>query len=137
MPNWPGHWDVIFNADEEHPFRLITPPARRFLNTSFTQSPHSLKGEIQPCVHINPDDAAQYKLRDNQTVILGNKQGEVHLQAKFSDRIKPGVLETRGIWPGTAFANGQGINTLISAESPYPDGGAAFHDCAVWLKLVS
>ena len=134
MPRWPGHWDSIFNADETHPFRLITPPARRFLNTSFTQSPHSLTGEKQPCVHINPSDANAYKLQDNQTVILGNKQGEVHLQAKFSDRVKPGVLETRGIWPGTAFENGQGINTLISAESPYPDGGAAFHDCAVWLK---
>ena len=136
MPEWPGHWDSIYNADETHPFRLITPPARRFLNTSFTQSPHSLKGEIRPCVHINPKDAEHYRVRDQQMVVLGNLQGQVELTAQISDRVQTGVLESRGIWPGTAFKDGMGINTLVSAKSPYPDGGAAFHDCAVWLKPV-
>ena len=136
MPEWPGHWDSIFSADETHPFRLITPPARRFLNTSFTQSPHSLNGEKQPYVHISPADADDYQIRDNQSVVLGNSQGEVHLQARITDRVKPGVLEVRGIWPAAAFINGVGINTLISAESPLPEGGAAFHDCAVWLRVL-
>jgi anaerobic selenocysteine-containing dehydrogenase len=137
MPSWPGHWDAIFSADETHPFRLITPPARRFLNTSFTQSPHSLKGETQPYVHINPKDAKTNSIHDEQMVVLGNQQGQVELRALISDRIQPGVLESRGIWPGTAFKDGMGINTLISAKSPYPDGGAAFHDCAVWLKAAT
>ncbi|MFT5115095.1 MAG: anaerobic selenocysteine-containing dehydrogenase [Parasphingorhabdus sp.] len=137
MPAWPGHWDTIFNADETHPFRLITPPARRFLNTSFTQSPHSLKGEHQPCVHINVVDAEMYGVQDEQIVVLGNVQGQVEIKARISDRIQPGVLESRGIWPGTSFKGGTGINTLISAKSPCPDGGAAFHDCAVWIKLVN
>ncbi len=136
MPEWPGHWDIIFNADEDHPFRLITPPARRFLNTSFTQSPHCLKGEKQPCVHIHPIDAKAHKVANNQTVVLGNQQGEVELKALVSERVQVGVLEARGIWPGIAFKNGLGINTLISAESPYPDGGGAFHDCAVWVKAL-
>ncbi|MFT5608084.1 MAG: anaerobic selenocysteine-containing dehydrogenase, partial [Parvicella sp.] len=136
MPAWPGHWDIIFNANEAHPFRLITPPARRFLNTSFTQSPHSLKGEKEPGVHINPEDAQRLNIINDQQVVLGNYQGEVELKALVSERAQAGVLEARGIWPGTAFKNGMGINTLISAESPYPDGGAAFHDCAVWIKTA-
>jgi anaerobic selenocysteine-containing dehydrogenase len=68
---------------------------------------------------------------------LGNVQGQVEINAKISDRTQPGVLESRGIWPGTAFKGGTGINTLISAKSPYPNGGVAFHDCAVWMRVVS
>ena len=33
-----------------------------------------------------------------------------------------------------AHANGNGINTLIGSDPVKPFGGAAFHDCAVWLR---
>jgi len=35
----PDHWDVIEEADAEHPFRLATSPARGFLNSTFTETP--------------------------------------------------------------------------------------------------
>ena len=35
LPELPDHWEVIEEADAEHPFRLATSPARGFLNTSF------------------------------------------------------------------------------------------------------
>jgi len=38
------------------------------------------------------------------------------------------------IWPNEAFVEGIGINALISAEAAPPNGGAAFHDTAVWLR---
>jgi hypothetical protein len=31
MPALPDHWDVIERADEAHPFRLATSPARDYL----------------------------------------------------------------------------------------------------------
>ena len=34
MPHLPDHWDVIEEADTEHPFRLATSPARGFLNST-------------------------------------------------------------------------------------------------------
>ncbi len=134
MPAWPGHWDEIFAANEEHPFRLTTPPARRFLNSTFTELPHSLKYEKQPCVHIHPQDAAAQNISEGQLVILGNTQDQVQLHATLSERVNVGALEARGVWPGSAFNDGLSINSLISAESVRPAGGAAFHDCAVWLK---
>ena len=38
------------------------------------------------------------------------------------------------IWPNAAFDEGIGINALISAEAAPPNGGAVFHDTAVWLR---
>ena len=39
MPELPDHWDVIEEADAEHPFRLATSPARSFLNSTFNETP--------------------------------------------------------------------------------------------------
>ena len=36
----------------------------------------------------------------------------------------------------TAYSDGQGINTLTSAEPGPPNGGAVFHDTAVWIKAA-
>src|SRR5262249_46311928 len=57
MPKLPDHWEVIEEADAEHPFRLATSPARGFLNSSFNETPTSLAKEGRPSVLIHPDDA--------------------------------------------------------------------------------
>ena len=41
LPEFPDHVDLIEVADEEHPFRLATSPARTFLNSTFTETPVS------------------------------------------------------------------------------------------------
>jgi anaerobic selenocysteine-containing dehydrogenase len=67
-------------------------------------------------------------------VVLGNRRGEVELTACIFEGIQPGVLIAEGIHPNKAHKNGNGINTLINSEPIPPFGGAAFHDCAVWLR---
>ncbi len=42
MPTLPDHWPINEAADEAHPFKLATSPARNFLNSSFTETPTSL-----------------------------------------------------------------------------------------------
>jgi len=39
-----------------------------------------------------------------------------------------------GLWRNQDFVGGLGINTLISAEPGKPNGGAVFHDTAVWIQ---
>ena len=39
-----------------------------------------------------------------------------------------------GIWPNHAFEEGIGINALTSADPGRPNGGAVFHDTAVWVR---
>ena len=41
LPEFPDHVDLIEVADEEHPFRLATSPARNFLNSTFAETPAS------------------------------------------------------------------------------------------------
>ena len=136
MPSWPGHWAVIEQTSSKHPYRLTTPPARRFLNSSFTQSPSSIEKEGRPHLRIHPDDAQQSNIEHDQLVIIGNDLGTVKLHAAITTSTRPGVLEVRGIWPGDAFVEKIGINSLISAEPIKPNGGAAFHDAVVWLRAA-
>ncbi len=136
MPGWPGHWAVTARTTDEQPYRLTTPPSRRFLNTSFTQSPSSLKREKYPSVRIHPDDASRDKIQNDDWVEIGNAQGRVKLRAEVTKLTRTGVLEARGIWPGDAFEGKVGVNVLISAQAAQPCGGVAFHDAAVWLRSV-
>jgi len=136
MPQWPGHWDVTIKTSDDTPFRLTTPPARNFLNSSFTQSPVSLEREVRPLVTIHPVDAAACNIDSGQRVQIGNSLGAITLHAEVSEAIRPGVLEVRGIWPGDAFDEGVGVNVLIDADVVQPGGGVAFHDAAVWLRAA-
>ncbi len=134
IPRFPDHWDVIDTTNEQHPLRLITPPARTFLNTSFTETPHSRQREGKPRLLINPADADHLGIVDGNQVLVGNLRGELRLEARISHKITTGVVAVEGIWPGSGFAGGVGINLLTSSEAGAPDGGAVFHDTAVWVR---
>ena len=134
LPELPDHWDVIEEAEPEHPFRLATSPARGFLNSTFTETPTSLARERRPEVMIHPDDAAVHAIADGDEVVLGNRRGQVRLHAKLFDGVRRGVLIAESLWPNSAYADGRGINTLTGADSIAPFGGAAFHDNKVWVR---
>ena len=137
MPSLPDYWDVIETADSDHPFRLDTSPARSFLNTTFNETPGSLKREGRPEVMIHPDDAESLGLSDGMRVRMGNRRGEVVIHAKIFDGVRQGVVIAEGIWPNEAFEEGNGINVLTGADQMAPFGGAAFHDNHVWIRAES
>jgi len=137
MPTLPDHWDVIEEADTEHPFRLATSPSRGFLNSTFSETPTSLSRERRPTVMINPDDAAACGVTDGEQIVLGNRRGEVRIHTKLFDGVRRGVLIAESLWPNSAYADGRGINTLTGSDSVAPFGGAAFHDNKVWLKKLT
>ncbi len=134
MPALPDHWDVIEGADENHPFRLATSPARNFLNSTFTEMPSSRAREGRPEVMMHPADAAAFDIADGSEVVLGNRQGQVRLHARLFDGIRRGVLIAESVWPNAAYPDGRGINTLTGADPIAPYGGAAFHDNKVWMR---
>ena len=134
MPTMPDHWDVIDNTSEDKPLRLIAAPSRGYLNSTFNRSPSSIKREKQPQVKLHPDTAATYRLTPGQPVKVGNERGEVTVQVSVIDRIQRDTAVVEGIWPAAAFPENIGINVLISAEPAAPNGGAVFHDTAVWIR---
>jgi anaerobic selenocysteine-containing dehydrogenase len=136
MPALPDHYDVIDRATTDKPFRLVAAPARTFLNSTFTETPGSLKRERRPTALIHPEDCAALGAAEGDSVQLGNERGEVVVYVAVRDGQQRGVVVVEGIWPNRYFANGIGINALTSAEPGWPNGGAVFHDTAVWIRRV-
>ncbi|MEM7429860.1 MAG: molybdopterin-dependent oxidoreductase, partial [Pseudomonadota bacterium] len=136
MPKWPGHWDVIENADEDHPFRMATSPARNFLNSSFNETATSIEKEGRPELFIHPEDLEALGLEDGQKIVIGNKRGKVRLHARRYEGVQPGVVIAESIWPNHTFEDGRGINTLVSADVPAPVGGGCFHDIRIWIRAA-
>lgn len=134
MPELPDQWDVIEQADAEHPFRLATSPARSFLNSAFTETPGSVKKEGGPTLMLHPEDAAGLSVVAGDELVVGNRRGTVHLTAALFAGVRRGVVIAESIWPNAAHKFGRGINTLTGADSPAPFGGAAFHDNKVWIR---
>ena len=136
MPRLPDHWDVIENATHDLPFRLVTAPARQFLNSTFTETPTSRRRESRPTVLLHPDDAARLGVADGARVELSNPRGRVRLHAELFDGLQPGVVVSESIWPNAAFEDGIGINALTGADPGAPTGGAAFHDNRVAIAAL-
>jgi len=134
MPKLPDHMKAYDRASKAHPFRLVTAPARQFLNTSFTETPGSRRREGRPTVLMHPADAAQAEVGDGDLIRLGNARGEVVVHLRVANGQQRGVIVVESVWPNVAYLGGMGINALTSDEPAFPNGGAVFHDTAVWLR---
>ncbi len=134
MPQFPDYWNAIEEANDAFPFRLATSPARTFLNSTFNETPSSLKREVRPTLLVHPADLEAQGLRDGDRVKVGSARGVVTLHAKAHDGQRRGVLIAEGIWPNHAFEDGQGINTLTGCDQPAPASGGTYHDNRVWLR---
>lgn len=138
MPAMPDHWAVIDAPDDEHPFRLVAAPARQFLNTSFTETPDSRRREGEPRVLVHPLDLdALIGEAADGLVQLGNRLGSIVLPARRFEGVQRGTVVVESQWRNTDFRDGIGINALISAEPGRPNGGAVYHDTAVWMRPVA
>ena len=129
-------WIPADEARADAPFRLVTAPARQFLNSSFTQSAEGQRREGRPTALLHPDDAAALGVAEGDPVRLGNDQGSVVVHARPGDRVGRGTVVVEGIWPNDAFVDGIGINALVSDAPAPPAGGAVFHDTAVWIQAA-
>src|SRR6185437_15115377 len=106
MPDMPDHVEIMDAASPEHPFRMVAPPARSFLNTTFNNTPSGVAREGRPVVRIHPDDLAALGIAEGDRVRLGNRQGSVVLHAKLGEGQQRGVLVVEGIWPNAAYEEG-------------------------------
>src|SRR5271165_2923320 len=79
LPKLPDQMDNIEAAVPDAPFRLVTAPARSFLNSTFTEMASGKRREGRPTVLMHPDDAKRLGIIDGSKVRLGNVRGEVVL----------------------------------------------------------
>jgi len=133
MPSLPDHHASCDAPDGDKPYRLVTAPARNYLNSSFTETPTSRSKERRPTLLMHPDDCRACDLAAGDLAAVGNERGRVAVHVKPFDGLQPGTLVCESIWPSEAFEGGIGINALTSADPGGPGGGAVFHDTAVWV----
>ncbi|MCK0195440.1 molybdopterin oxidoreductase family protein [Ancylobacter sp. 6x-1] len=136
MPAFPDHWAVIEEATAAFPFRLVTSPARSFLNSSFTETPSSLNREKRPELMLHPEDAAPLGIACGDRVEVESPRGAVILHARIFEGVRRGVVVAESIWPNGAHEGGRGINTLTGADPVAPVGGAALHDNHVRIRRL-
>ncbi len=136
LPEMPDHYDIIDQTTPEHPYRLVTAPSRNYLNSSFAETKTSIDKEGRPEAQIHPDACAELGLAAGGLVRIGNHQASVVVHIRPFAGVQVNTVIIEGIWPNKAFIEGIGINALISADRGQPNGGAVFHDTAVWLKAA-
>ncbi len=136
MPRYPDHWAVTDERTDRYPYRLVAAPARQFLNTSFTETPTSVKLERRPTLLMHGNDMLICAVNDGQKITISSQCGSIIAHVKQYEGIQQGTVVMESIWPNSAFENELGVNTLISAEPGYPNGGAVFHDTAVSITTA-
>lgn len=131
LPDWSADYE---RTDARHPYKLVCPPARNFLNTTFTETPTGQAREVEPRVRLHPDGAGRETIASGDRVRIGNDRGSVLLAVEIDAGQQADTLVVEGIWPDEAFAEGRCINHLIGDDPVPPNGGAAFHDISVYLR---
>ena len=136
MPTLPDQ--MAFDAtDDAHPFRLVAAPARSFLNTSFTETPGSHRArEAADGAHASRRLRCARPWRTATACGSATRAAASSCMRSRSTGVQRGVVIVEGIWPNAAFEEGIGINTLVSAEPGYPNGGGCFHDNAIWVRAA-
>ncbi len=134
LPQLPDYAPIVDRADEARPWRLVTAPSRHFLNTSFTETETSIEREKRPEIMLHPSDLDALGVGAGDRVRIGNDRGDLVLPVRPFEGVKPGVAVVESVWPNAAFEEGIGINLLTSSEPGAPNGGAVFHDTAIWIR---
>mgnify|MGYP001226026183 CR=1 FL=1 len=134
MPRLPDHVEITEETSPEHPLRLVTAPARTYLNSSFTETPGSRKREGRPVAMFHPTTARNLGITEGGVVRLGNQRGEVVLHAQIFDGLQPDTVIVESIHPNSSFLGTMGINTLTGSDAAPPNGGAPYHDSSIWAK---
>ncbi|MFP5264228.1 MAG: molybdopterin-dependent oxidoreductase [Blastocatellia bacterium] len=110
------------------PLQLISPPANTFLNSTFSHQESFLRGERQPFILLNPEDALRRGISDGQMVRVWNDRGECRLVARISARVKPGVGCALSIWWNKLSPGYTNVNQTVSQALTDIGGGATFYD---------
>ena len=98
----------IEEADAAHPFRLATSPARGFLNSTFNETPTSLRAGKA----ADGDDPSRRRRARSASPTAtrscsATRAAQVRLHARLFDGVRRGVLIAELIWPNAAYRRRQ------------------------------
>ncbi len=116
------------------PLALLSPPARHFLNSSFSGLPSFRAAEGEPTVEIHPKDAAARGLRDGERARVRNDRGWFLARAVVTDRVRPGVVVAPSIYWNKLVPGRRNANWVTPDATADMGGGATFYDVRVEVE---
>jgi len=134
-PTMAPHACLLEAAEYDHPdlisrfpYRLITPPNDKLLNSTFGERYDHHTGHVL----IHPEDARSAGVKNGDEVVLYNFRGRTTRVARITSDTRKGLLVAEGIYWPTAPGDG-GINDLVSQKCSDIGGGALFHESRVQI----
>lgn len=116
-------------------FRLLTPKAHYFLNSSFANMPRQRRAQGRPMLAMNSADARARGFSDHQELVVKNQQGVITAWLHVTEDIRPGVVALPGKWWSVPPKTGAVANVL-TPSSWSPGGQPAFNDTFVEVAAV-
>jgi anaerobic selenocysteine-containing dehydrogenase len=119
-----------------YPLAIISPPARNFLNSTFVNVRSLRDTEGEPALEIHPDDAAPRAIVDGMRVRVFNARGSFELQARVTDRARPGCVVALSIWWKKLARDHRNANEVTSQALTDIGRGPTFYDCLVEVEMA-
>jgi anaerobic selenocysteine-containing dehydrogenase len=118
-------------ATADYPLALISPASERTISSTL--------GELsRPDVmlDIHPDDADPRGIEDGDEVRVFNGLGEMHIKARLTHLVRPGLVSMpKGVWRRHT-GNGYTTNALTPDSLTDLGGGACFNDARVQVAKL-
>ncbi len=116
------------------PLMLLTPPARHYLNSSFSSVESLVRDVGAPWVDIHTADAVARGISEGDRVRVFNARGAFEADARVGDKSRAGVLVAPSIWWLKKSADGENANAVTSDGLTDIGRGATYYDTAVEIE---
>lgn len=123
---------LLTSTNDQYPLHLLTPPAQRFLNSTYGALPSLQQAEgNEPLLWLHPQDAGPRAIAAGDLVTISSAQGQIQRRVRISEAPLPGTAVLEGTWWGSSAPDGLPANVLSSQELTDLGGGSTFHGLAV------
>ena len=117
----------------KYPLEFLARKCDNFLNTTFGNLPTLQSMEAHDLLEISHADAQARGLRNDDPVRVFNDRGEIHLRARITAAIQPGVVAARLNWAKLS-ADGSNVNALTSQRLTDLGGSPSFYSTLVQVE---
>jgi anaerobic selenocysteine-containing dehydrogenase len=125
-------------ANKAYPLEFLPRKADNYMNSTFANLPGHQKMEAahSGVLEMHSDDAVARGIIDGETVEVVNTRGSIHLTARITRGVSPGVVASRLSW--NKFSPGsRNVNQLTSQRLTDLGGGATFYSTMVEVRKLS
>lgn len=127
--------DIRSEARKTYPFYLLSEHMRTRTHTQWWDVDYLKEYEPEPCVKMNPEDAAAKGISDGDVVRVFNSRGTVTMKAHINPGLPKGMVGCPRSWQAEEFIDGH-YASLPTNEFNQVTANFAFNDVAVDIEKL-